>query len=366
MSEHKTLRTVAAAREIKTVEWDDARTTLRLIDQTLLPLREESIACHTPQEVAAAVRDMKVRGAPAIGVTAAYGLALGALTSSATSADALVVEMDGLCELMAATRPTAVNLFWAIARVRDALHEMVAHTTDVNALRAHILAVAHSVYEEDLATNRAMAYNGADLIPDGGHILTHCNTGALATAGYYGTALGVIRAAWEQGKNLHVWVDETRPFLQGARLTTWELGRLGIPHTLITDNMAGHFMQRGKVDLVIVGADRITAVGDVANKIGTYSLAVLCAAHDLPFYCAAPRSTIDRSLTDWRKIPIEERSTAEVVMVRGQRIAPEATVAAHPAFDVTPAHYVKAIVTEAGVARPPFAQNISALFDMTL
>ncbi len=304
---------------------------------------------------------MKIRGAPAIGVAAAYGIALAALESQATTTEQLLDELQTARHFLNATRPTAVNLAWALNRTLKAAQEWAGQGDSVPTIAAKLLQLALSMHEEDVAANRAMGAFGAALIKDGDNVLTHCNAGALATAGY-GTAVGVIRAAHEAGKQIHVWVDETRPYLQGARLTAWELQQLGIPLTLITDSMAGHVMQRGKVQFVVTGADRIAANGDSANKIGTYSLAVLAKENNIPFYIAAPLSTIDISLPDGEAIPIEERSTEEVTFIGGKRISPEGVNAAHFAFDVTPARYIHGIITERGIARPPFEQSIPALF----
>jgi methylthioribose-1-phosphate isomerase len=349
----------------RTVEWHtgpSGESLVALIDQTRLPLEEVVIECRSPAEVAEAIRSMRVRGAPAIGVTAAYGIALAAVQSQAADAATLLAELEQVAQMLRRTRPTAVNLFWAIERMLA-----VARATaplGVEALRRRLVEEAQAIADEDEAANRRMGALGATLLEDGDTVLTHCNTGALATVAY-GTALGVLRAAHEQGKRLHVFVDETRPFLQGARLTAWELAREGIPLTLITDSMAGHFMQRGVIKKVIVGADRIAANGDVANKIGTYSLAVLARAHGIPFYVVAPTSTIDLSLPDGSAIPIEERSPDEVTHIAGQRIAPPGVTAAHPAFDVTPHHLVDGIITERGIAREPYTRTLRELVEQT-
>jgi len=298
-----------------------------------------------------------VRGAPAIGVAAAYGLVLAALAHPSDDARAFVEDLERAAALLRRTRPTAVNLQWALDRMCGA-GRAVAEQDGVAAARGALVELATTLADEDVAANRRMGAFGLELVPDGASILTHCNAGALATVDY-GTALGVVRAAHEAGRGVHVYVDETRPFLQGARLTAWELQRLGVPMTLITDSMAGHFMSRGKVDLVLVGADRVAANGDVANKIGTYSLAVLARESGIPFYVAAPTSTIDLSLKSGVEIPIEERSSSEVAEVSGVRIAPEGVHAAHPAFDVTPARLVTAIITERGVLRPPLQESLA-------
>lgn len=341
--------------ELQTVWWDhDA---VGLIDQRKLPHEQVTVRCADIASVAAAIKTMQVRGAPAIGCTAAYGIALAAQQSSATDVQTLLAELAGTKMTLDAQRPTAVNLAWATARMLDRARALAPQ--GVETMRAGLLTEAHAIRAEDLAMCHAIGDHGADLIPARGHVLTHCNAGGLATAGY-GTALAPIRTAHGQGRNLHVFVDETRPFLQGARLTAWELREAGIPQTLITDNMAGHLMQRGAIDCIIVGADRIVANGDVANKIGTYTLAVLAQAHGLPFYVAAPSSTIDLELADGSLIPIEERSADEVTHLDGRRIAPEGVSAAHPAFDVTPARLITAIITERGVIYPPFSAGLQA------
>ncbi|HEY8477589.1 MAG TPA: S-methyl-5-thioribose-1-phosphate isomerase [Chloroflexota bacterium] len=334
---------------MRTLEYVDG--VVRLIDQTQLPTTVVTVECRTSDDLAAAIRGMKVRGAPAIGVAAVYAMALGARAYEDDDVQGFLRHMDAVAQTVRQTRPTAVNLFWGIERAMEVVRQ--APTRGVGATVDALLTLAARLADEDVLTNQRMGAHGAALVPDGANILTHCNTGGLATVDY-GTALGVVRAAHEQGKRVHVWVDETRPFLQGARLTAWELQQLGVPQTLVTDNMAGHLMARGKVDLVLVGADRIAANGDVANKIGTYSLAVLAKEHGIPFYVVAPTSTVDLSLPSGQAIPIEERSPEEVTTIRGVRIAPEGVAAYHPAFDVTPARYVSAIVTEVGVLRPPY------------
>jgi methylthioribose-1-phosphate isomerase len=335
--------------KLRTVWWEhDA---VALIDQRLLPHQFETVHCQSVEAVARAIKTMQVRGAPAIGCTAAYGMALAAQLSNAPDTSALLQELTEAKAFLDAQRPTAVNLAWATERMlRCAASQPGA---GVPQLRASLLNEAHTILHEDLAMCQAIGDHGAALIPPRGHVLTHCNAGGLATAGY-GTALGVIRSAHRQGRSLHVFVDETRPFLQGARLTAWELQQEGIAQTLITDNMAGHLMQRGQIDCIVVGADRVVANGDIANKIGTYSLAVLAQAHGIPFFVAAPSSTIDTSLPDGNAIPIEERSSEEVTSLGGQQIAPVGVQAAHPAFDVTPARLISAIITEKGVLRPPY------------
>lgn len=330
-----------------------------LIDQTRLPHAEIWRRCTRWDEVADAIRTMAVRGAPAIGIAAAMGVALAAqaLVKAGTERplEALAAVSDGL----AATRPTAVNLFWALRRMGRVAAEIPATGT---AWAEALIREAQAILAEDVAMCQAMGRHGAELVPPEARILTHCNAGGLATGGY-GTAVGVIRAAHEQGKVAMVYVDETRPWLQGARLTAWEMGQESIEHRLITDNMAGYFLHRGQVDLVVVGADRITANGDVANKIGTYSLAVLAKENNVPFYVVAPSSTFDLSLADGSAIPIEERASDEVTHLGGTAIAPSGTTAANPAFDVTPHRYVTAIVTEQGVHRPPYHQSLAGLQD---
>jgi len=347
----------------KTIEWTDQG--VRMIDQTRLPREEVYLTCRDYNEVAEAIRGMVIRGAPAIGVAAAMGVALGIKRSGARSIPDLRSDFDRIAETLSRTRPTAVNLFWAIERMRRVFEASLArHNTDaqvVQAVRDTLEEEAKRVLAEDIAINEAMGRHGAALLPDSGTVLTHCNAGALATGGY-GTALGVIRAAVSQGKNIQVFADETRPFLQGARLTAWELAKDGIPVTLITDNMAGHFMKQGQIRAVIVGADRIAANGDTANKIGTYSVAVLAHENRVPFYVAAPLSTIDRSLASGEGIPIEERASAEVTQLGGVQIAPPSVPARHPAFDVTPHRYITAIITERGIARAPYTESLSALF----
>jgi len=310
--------------------------------------------CTDCRQVAQAIKEMHIRGAPAIGAAAAFGLALTAYHSKAASPEELLQELEEAARLLRTTRPTAVNLFWAIDRV---LSKARAIESDVVALKEAVIQEAQAIAEEDVNTNKRMGAYGAELIEDGYNILTHCNTGALATVDY-GTALGVVRTAWEQGKRIHVWVDETRPRLQGARLTAWELKQLGIPATLVADNAAGLLMRSGRVDIVLVGADRIAANGDVANKIGTYNLAVLAREHGLPFYSVAPTSTVDLSIPSGEHIPIEERDAEEVTHIRGIPIAPEGMPVYNPAFDVTPHRYVTGIVTEKGIVYPPFELNL--------
>ncbi|HVR72370.1 MAG TPA: S-methyl-5-thioribose-1-phosphate isomerase [Vicinamibacteria bacterium] len=342
---------------VPTVQWEND--CVVMIDQRRLPAEEIYLRCHTAREVAAAIRDMAIRGAPAIGVAAAMALAL-TVRGPAAEGEELAAEFDRTCSELAATRPTAVNLFWAIERMRGRFARE-AHAGAAR-LRTGLLEEALAIEAEDVAACRSMGDLGAALIPSGARLLTHCNAGALATAGY-GTALGVIRSAAREGKVKNVFADETRPYLQGARLTAWELERDGIPTTLITDSMAGHLMSRAEVDAVIVGADRIAANGDVANKIGTYTLAVLARENGLPFYVAAPVSTIDLATPSGESIPIEERAADEVTHHAGRRLAPEGIAVRNPAFDVTPHRYVTAIICERGVARPPYDRSLRALVD---
>ncbi len=345
------------ADDVVTVAWTPSGT-VRLIDQTRLPTEEVYVECRAIEEVADAIRTMRVRGAPAIGVTAAMGLALGAQTIQAGSFKGFFEILEGMGSLLTRTRPTAVNLAWAVRRLLNLARK--SQNLSLPEIKTALAAEAQAMREEDIRINRAMGQHGQTLVPNPARVLTHCNAGGLATAGY-GTAVGVIRAAAEAGKRIMVWVDETRPLLQGARLTAWELQRAGIPATLITDNMAAHFMGRGQVDLVVVGADRIARNGDVANKIGTYGVALLARAHGIPFYVAAPISTLDLSLTDGSQIPIEERAAEEVTHVGGRRLAPAGIRVANPAFDVTPASFVDAIITERGVARPPYDVSLPVL-----
>jgi len=349
---------------IPTLEWTP--TGVRLLDQLQLPGTVAYRLCPDYRAVAQGIRDMIIRGAPAIGVAAAMGVALGVKRSPAETVAALRNELDAICDTLAATRPTAVNLFWAIARMRRCFEATAAveqpQPAALAALRAALETEALRIYHEDIAINHAIGRHGAVLMPDSGRVLTHCNAGALATAGY-GTALGVIRAAVESGKTIEVYADETRPYLQGARLTAWELQQDGIPTTVITDNMAGHFLQRGAIQAVVVGADRIAANGDVANKIGTYSVAVLARENNVPFYVAAPLSTLDLSLPDGSRIPIEERAAREVTHLNGTALTPEGVAVANPAFDITPHRYVSGIITEAGVARAPFLESLAGLVE---
>lgn len=340
-----------------TIEWTDEAVVM--IDQRRLPVREIYVKCRTYQEVAEAIKEMIIRGAPAIGVAAAMGIALGAQGIKAAGFEEFYREYEKVCDLLAGTRPTAVNLFWAVDRMKRFCLDH--RDVKVEKLKELIREEALKVYEEDIEINKRIGKNGNSLIPQGARILTHCNAGGLATAGY-GTALGVIRAAHETGKNIQVFADETRPFLQGARLTAWELQKDNVPVTLITDNMAGYFMKKGMIDLVIVGADRIAANGDTANKIGTYSVAILAKEHNIPFYVAAPISTLDLSLKSGDGIPIEERNIREVTHVFDSQIAPDGVKVLNPAFDVTPNRYITAIITEKGVVNAPFEEGLKRLF----
>jgi len=338
---------------VETIVWTDAGVVM--IDQRRLPAEESYVTCRDYGEVAEAIRSMVIRGAPAIGVAAAMGVALGVLHAGGQDLDA---EFARISDTLARTRPTAVNLFWAIARMKD-VYESV-RDRPVAEIRQRLVAEARQIRLEDIAINRAIGQNGAGLVPDGKTVLTHCNAGALATAGY-GTALGVIRAAVEAGKRIDVFADETRPFLQGARLTAWELQQDHIPTTIITDNMAGHFLKSGRIGCVIVGADRIAGNGDVANKVGTYGVAVLAKENGVPFYVAAPVSTLDLTLASGDQIPIEQRPASEVTHVFGVPVAPEGVPVQNPAFDVTPNRYVTAIITERGVARAPYEESLARL-----
>lgn len=344
---------------MKPIIWEKG--CLKLLDQTKLPLEEKIIECRSYQAVADAIRDMIVRGAPAIGATAAFGIVIGAKEIGVIEdKKRWLEELKKIGFELKQTRPTAVNLAWAVERMlkkaEDNIQSGIPQLQDI--LENEALEIAR----EDVESNYAIGRFGDELVPEGANILTHCNAGALATVGY-GTALGVIRAAHSNGKKVHVFVDETRPFLQGARLTAWELDKEGIPFTLITDNMAGYIMSKGMVDLIVVGADRIAANGDTANKIGTYSLAVLAKEHNIPMYIAAPLSTIDMSLTSGKEIPIEEREADEVLFIKGKRIAPEGTRVFNPAFDVTPNELITAIITDKGIVKSPYKENLRVLFE---
>jgi methylthioribose-1-phosphate isomerase len=341
---------------IQTLEWTDSG--VRFIDQTKLPTEETYVTCKTYTQVADVIRNMVVRGAPAIGVAAAMGIALGVKNSKAENGGDLKHDFDQICDVIGKTRPTAVNLFWAIKRMRDKF-EML-RVRPLPQIKQALVEEAQRMHAEDIAANQAMGRHGATLMPASGGVLTHCNAGALATCGY-GTALGVIRAAVEQGKSIHVYADETRPFLQGSRLTAWELMKDGIPTTVISDNMAGAMMNQGKINAIVVGADRIAANGDVANKIGTYSVAVLAREHGIPFYVAAPLSTVDFETPDGSGIPIEQRDGKEVTHIAGRQMVPDGVEVENPAFDVTPAKYVTAIVTEKGIARAPYEESLRRL-----
>src|SRR5438105_12579749 len=345
---------------IKTVEWTSEG--VRMLDQRLLPNEEKYLMLRSYEEVADAIKKMVVRGAPAIGVSAAMGLALGANQSVGTSVADLEFDFKFMCKVMEATRPTAVNLFWAVERMRQVIAKAKSEkVTDVEEMKKRLTNEAIAIFNEDIEANRALVKFGGELIPDGATVLTHCNAGALATAGDYGTALGVVRGAIDAGKRVAVIADETRPFLQGARLTAWELAKDNIPVTVITDNMAGHVMKQGKVDCVVVGADRIAANGDAANKIGTYMVAVLARQHNIPFYVAAPISTVDLSTPTGEDIPIEERDAREVTHVRDHQLTPEGVDVHNFAFDVTPNELIAAIITDRGVARAPYTESLAGL-----
>jgi len=346
---------------IKTIEWTDEG--IRMLDQRLLPVEEKYLMLRSYEEVAEAIKKMIIRGAPAIGVAAAMGLALGASQSVGTSVADVRDDFDYMCKVMSATRPTAVNLFWAIERMRKVFAEQEKTTEDPEVVKHRLIAEAKKIFDEDIQANRALGRFGGELLSDGDTVLTHCNAGALATAGDYGTALGVVRGAIDAGKHIAVIADETRPFLQGLRLTAWELAKDNIPVTVITDNMAGHVMKSGKVNAVVVGADRIAGNGDAANKIGTYMVAVLAKQHDIPFYVAAPISTLDLSLESGDQIPIEERDSKEVTHIKNQQLAPDGVDVRNPAFDVTPNELIAAIITDKGVARQPYTESLLGLVE---
>ena len=348
---------------IKTVEWTSEG--VRMLDQRILPNEEKYLILRSYEEVADAIKKMVVRGAPAIGVSAAMGLALGASQSVGTSVADLEFDFDFMCKVMAATRPTAVNLFWAIERMRGVIAKAKSEKIrDVEEIKQKLVEEALLIYNEDIEANRAIGLFGGKLIPDGSTVLTHCNAGALATAGDYGTALGVVRGAIDAGKRVAVIADETRPFLQGARLTAWELAKDDIPVTVITDNMAGHIMKQGKIDCVVVGADRIAANGDAANKIGTYMVAVLAKQHNIPFYVAAPLTTVDLDTATGDDIPIEQRDPKEVTHLRDFQLTPDGVDVENPAFDVTPNELIAAIITDRGVARPPYTESLQKLMNV--
>ena len=340
------------------IEWTELGVVM--LDQRKLPAEEISYTYTDYREVAKAIREMVIRGAPAIGVAAAMGVALGVQKSAAKTIEELQGEFPLICEALAKTRPTAVDLFWALERMKARFAELTQSNTDLARIRQAMIQEAQEVHAEKKATDEAMGRFGAEFMPREGQVMTQCNAGALATAGI-GTALGVIRVAYQQGRKLHVLVPETRPYLQGARLTAWELHRAGIPLTVITDNMVGHFLKTGKVGAIVTGADRVAANGDTANKIGTYSMAVLAKENNVPFYIAAPISTFDLTIPSGEQIPIEERSSAEVTHIQGVRIAPADVAAAHPAFDVTPNRYIAAIFTERGVAQAPYPESLARL-----
>ena len=342
---------------MKTIEWKDNQVVM--IDQRKLPLQERYLVCRNYRSVIRAIKDLVIRGAPAIGVAGAMGVALGALKVRTNNIDRFKARLDAICQEIATARPTAVNLAWAVERMKHVADD-TSHK-GVKSVKSRLVNEALKMLDEDIAINRTMGRHGQRLLKKGSRVLTHCNAGALATGGY-GTALGVVRAAVEAGKPIEVFADETRPFLQGARLTAWELAKAGIPVTVITDNAAGHLMQQGKVDVVIVGADRIAANGDVANKIGTYMVAVLARTHKVPFYVAAPLSTIDCSLRSGKEIPIEQRDQREVTHFQGKRTVPDHVGAENPAFDITPCRYVSAIITEKGIVTPPFRAKLKRLF----
>jgi methylthioribose-1-phosphate isomerase len=345
---------------LPTIDWQDD--VIVMVDQRKLPSQEIYVRCRTSQEVARAIRTMVIRGAPAIGVAAAMGIALGMRRSTAKGTRQFAVEFQKTCDMMAATRPTAVNLFWAIERMKRVFAGRAQAGASPDELAAVLEREARLIHDEDVASCRAMGGFGADVVPDGARVLTHCNAGALATAGY-GSALGVIRAAVEQGKRIAVFADETRPFLQGARLTAWELVRDGISTTVITESMAGPLMRAGEIDVVVVGADRIAANGDTANKIGTYTVAVLAHEHRVPFYVAAPLSTIDLSTPDGDRIPIEERDQREITHLGSSRLTPEGAQIRNLAFDVTPHRYIAGIITEKGILRPPYSEALRRAFE---
>jgi len=343
---------------IPTLEW--LPTGVNFLDQTKLPLEETYVLATDYKQVATVIRDMIVRGAPAIGVSAAMGMAIGIDRSAATTLPALTAEVDIIAKTLAETRPTAVNLFWGIDEVRNLYNELAAKNTPIPEIKSAVVAKARRMYDEDIAACKQMGAHGASLLPKEGTVLTHCNAGALATCGY-GSALGVIRAAIERGHKIDVFADETRPFLQGARLTAWELMKDNIPTTVLCDNMAAALMRQGRIQAVIVGADRIAANGDVANKIGTYGVSILAKEHDIPFYVAAPWSTLDLATAHGDLIPIEQRNAREVTHSNGKQMTPHGVAIENPAFDVTPAKYVTAIITERGVLRAPYEQSIQKM-----
>jgi methylthioribose-1-phosphate isomerase len=347
---------------IPTLEWTPEG--VNFLDQTRLPHEETYVLAKDYKEVARAIKDMIVRGAMAIGVSAAMGVALGIERSSATTIAELNKEVAVICDTLAKTRPTAVNLFWGIGQVRDLYNQLAAKNTPIPEIKAAVVALANRLYDEDIANLRKLGAFGADLLPQQGTVLTHCNAGALAACGY-GSALGVIRAAIERGQKIDVLADETRPFLQGARLTAWELMKDNIPTTVLCDNMSAHLMSKGRIQAVIVGADRIAANGDTANKIGTYAVAILAKEHGIPFYVAAPFNTIDMATPEGSVIPIEQRDPREVTHSNGKQMTPDGVGIENPAFDVTPAKYIAAIITERGVLRAPFGPSIRSMAEQT-
>src|SRR6201996_2104137 len=348
---------------IPTLEWTPAG--VNFLDQTKLPLQETYVLATDYKQVATVIRDMIVRGAPAIGVSAAMGVAIGIDRSAATDIPTLNAEVAEICDLLAGTRPTAVNLFWGIGQVRDLYNQLAAADTPIPEIKKAVVALSQQLYDEDIANCRKLGAFGAELMPKEGTVLTHCNAGALATCGY-GTALGVIRGAIEAGHKIDVLADETRPFLQGARLTAWELMKDNIPTTVLCDNMSAHLMSKGRIQAVIVGADRIAANGDVANKIGTYGVAILAKEHSIPFYVAAPWSTLDLATAHGDLIPIEQRAATEVTHSNGKQMTPHGVSIENPAFDVTPAKYITAIITERGVLRAPYEQSIQSMAKQTI
>jgi methylthioribose-1-phosphate isomerase len=343
---------------IPTLEW--LPTGINFLDQTKLPLEETYVLATDYKQVATVIRDMIVRGAPAIGVSAAMGVAIGIQRSTARTVPGLNAEVEVICATLAATRPTAVNLFWGIGKIRDLYNQLVAAGTPISEIKQAVVEEACLMYDEDIAACKQMGQHGAPLLPQQGTVLTHCNAGALATCGY-GSALGVIRAAIERGHTIDVFADETRPFLQGARLTAWELMKDNIPTTVLCDNMAAHLMSKGRIHAVIVGADRIAANGDTANKIGTYGVSILAREHNIPFYVAAPWATIDLATATGDGIPIEQRSALEVTHSNGKQMTPHGVAIENPAFDVTPARYISAIITERGVLRAPYQDSIAQM-----
>ena len=346
---------------IPTLEW--LPTGVNFLDQTKLPLEETYVLATDYKQVATVIRDMIVRGAPAIGVSAAMGVAIGILRSEATTIPALNAEVSVICDTLAATRPTAVNLFWGIGKIRDLYNNLAASRASIAEIKEAVVAEARLMYDEDIAACKQMGQFGAELLPQEGTVLTHCNAGALATCGY-GSALGVIRAAIERGHKIDVFADETRPFLQGARLTAWELMKDNIPTTVLCDNMSAHLMSKGRIQAVIVGADRIAANGDTANKIGTYGVSILAKEHGIPFYVAAPWATVDLATATGDGIPIEQRAASEVTHSNGKQMTPHGVAIENPAFDVTPAKYITAIITERGVLRAPFHESIRQMAEM--